>query len=257
MEPSVPDHFERMWARPEPVGRSARRRAATSASRSPPPSASWPRGSSSRPPPAGCGSRPTRSATWSRGGTSVVRDERSIPGSDNIVTDYPAGVVTGSHLDSVLDGGAYDGPLGVVSALAAVDLLRERGFRPARPIGVSVFVEEEGSRFGLACLGLAAGDRRDHVVAGPRAARPGRRTARGGDGCGRARGRGSPALVGLLAHRVLRGAPRRAGARPGRPRPRRSASRAGSGRTGATGSTSPASPTTRARPGWRTGGTRC
>ncbi|MCW2766628.1 MAG: amidase, hydantoinase/carbamoylase family [Nocardioides sp.] len=62
-------------------------------------------------------------------------------------------VVTGSHLDSVLDGGAYDGPLGVVSALAAVDLLRSRGFRPTRPIGVSVFVEEEGSRFGLACLG--------------------------------------------------------------------------------------------------------
>jgi N-carbamoyl-L-amino-acid hydrolase len=63
------------------------------------------------------------------------------------------GVVTGSHLDSVLDGGAYDGPLGVVSALAAVDLLRARGFEPAAPIGVSVFVEEEGSRFGIACLG--------------------------------------------------------------------------------------------------------
>lgn len=69
------------------------------------------------------------------------------------------GVLTGSHLDSVLDGGAYDGPLGVVSALAAVDVLRSQGFVPARPIGVSVFVEEEGARFGLACLGsrLAAG----------------------------------------------------------------------------------------------------
>jgi N-carbamoyl-L-amino-acid hydrolase len=68
-------------------------------------------------------------------------------------TGRTRGVVTGSHLDSVIDGGAYDGPLGVVSALAAVDLLRERGFEPAAPIGVSVFVEEEGSRFGLACLG--------------------------------------------------------------------------------------------------------
>lgn len=68
-------------------------------------------------------------------------------------------VVTGSHLDSVLDGGAYDGPLGVVSALAAVDLLRERGVVPQRPLGVGVLVEEEGSRFGLACLGsrLATG----------------------------------------------------------------------------------------------------
>jgi N-carbamoyl-L-amino-acid hydrolase len=59
----------------------------------------------------------------------------------------------------VLDGGAYDGPLGVVSALAAIDELRSRGFVPSRPIGVGVFVEEEGSRFGLACLGsrLATG----------------------------------------------------------------------------------------------------
>ena len=68
-------------------------------------------------------------------------------------------VVTGSHLDSVLDGGAYDGPLGVVTGLAAIDELRSRGVVPSRPIGVSVFVEEEGSRFGLACLGsrLATG----------------------------------------------------------------------------------------------------
>ncbi|WP_107705368.1 allantoate amidohydrolase [Nocardioides allogilvus] len=67
-------------------------------------------------------------------------------------SDLPA-VLTGSHLDSVLDGGAYDGPLGVVSAIAAIDVLRARGFEPDRPIGVSVFTEEEGSRFGLACLG--------------------------------------------------------------------------------------------------------
>ena len=75
------------------------------------------------------------------------------------VAGGPKAVLTGSHLDSVLDGGAYDGPLGVVSALAAVDLLRDRGFTPSRPIGVSVFVEEEGSRFGIACLGsrLATG----------------------------------------------------------------------------------------------------
>ncbi|WP_322920409.1 allantoate amidohydrolase [Nocardioides renjunii] len=67
-------------------------------------------------------------------------------------SDVP-GVLTGSHLDSVLDGGAYDGPLGVVSALAAVDVLRDRGFEPSRPLGLGVFVEEEGSRFGRACLG--------------------------------------------------------------------------------------------------------
>ncbi|WP_328709976.1 allantoate amidohydrolase [Microbispora hainanensis] len=62
-------------------------------------------------------------------------------------------VVTGSHLDSVPDGGAYDGPLGVVGAFAALDALRARGFRPERPLAVVNFTEEEGARFGLACLG--------------------------------------------------------------------------------------------------------
>ncbi|AIY19962.2 allantoate amidohydrolase [Pimelobacter simplex] len=68
-------------------------------------------------------------------------------------------VLTGSHLDSVLDGGAYDGPLGVVSSFAALDLMRSRGVEPTRRLGVSAFVEEEGSRFGRACLGsrLAVG----------------------------------------------------------------------------------------------------
>ncbi|MCI1018472.1 allantoate amidohydrolase [Microbacterium sp. C5A9] len=62
-------------------------------------------------------------------------------------------IVTGSHLDSVPGGGNFDGPLGVASALAAVDLLRDRGVTPVRPLAVAVFPEEEGSRFGLACLG--------------------------------------------------------------------------------------------------------
>jgi N-carbamoyl-L-amino-acid hydrolase len=62
-------------------------------------------------------------------------------------------VATGSHLDSVPGGGAFDGPLGVASALRAVDLLRERDVVPARPLAVAVFPEEEGSRFGVACLG--------------------------------------------------------------------------------------------------------
>ncbi|MFK4790738.1 allantoate amidohydrolase [Microbacterium sp. ZW T5_56] len=62
-------------------------------------------------------------------------------------------IVTGSHLDSVPGGGNFDGPLGVASALAAVDLLRERGVEPSRPLAIAVFPEEEGSRFGVACLG--------------------------------------------------------------------------------------------------------
>jgi len=93
-------------------------------------------------------------AWWSEGDDAELTDAAL---TDAVLTDDA--VLTGSHLDSVLDGGAYDGPLGVVSALAAIDRLRDNGFTPRRPIGVSVFAEEEGSRFGLACLGsrLAAG----------------------------------------------------------------------------------------------------
>jgi beta-ureidopropionase / N-carbamoyl-L-amino-acid hydrolase len=134
--------FEEMWADLAPVGRSARtggyfRQAFTSAEEE---AQAW------------------FVAEAERRGLRVETD-----GFGNRVAWWgePSGdgVLTGSHLDSVLDGGAYDGPLGVVSAFAAVDLLRERGLRPARAIGVVSFREEEGSRFPMACLGsrLATG----------------------------------------------------------------------------------------------------
>lgn len=62
-------------------------------------------------------------------------------------------IATGSHLDSVPGGGAYDGPLGIAAAFEAVAQLRDDGFEPRHPIAVCAFAEEEGSRFGLPCLG--------------------------------------------------------------------------------------------------------
>lgn len=59
----------------------------------------------------------------------------------------------GSHLDSVPDGGAFDGPLGVISSFAAIDLLRESGWLPDRPVVIANFADEEGARFGVACAG--------------------------------------------------------------------------------------------------------
>ena len=61
--------------------------------------------------------------------------------------------VTGSHLDSVPDGGPFDGPLGIVSAFTAIDLLRADGVVPRIPVGVVAFSDEEGARFGVACVG--------------------------------------------------------------------------------------------------------
>ncbi|WP_285025483.1 allantoate amidohydrolase [Plantibacter sp. ME-Dv--P-122b] len=81
-------------------------------------------------------------------GNGVIRAWWHVPSRSTA-----GAVITGSHLDSVPGGGAYDGPLGVVSALIAIDVLRTRGVEPTKPIVVAVFPEEEGSRFGVACLG--------------------------------------------------------------------------------------------------------
>ena len=62
-------------------------------------------------------------------------------------------IVTGSHLDSVPDGGGYDGALGVASALAAVKMLKDKGFYPERAVVLALFTEEEGARFRVPCLG--------------------------------------------------------------------------------------------------------
>lgn len=138
------DDFARMWADLAPVGRSA---ATTGYFRQPFATAereclAWFLEQ--------CRARDLRIEQDGNGNT-IGWWEPTVPAGD--------AVLTGSHLDSVLDGGAYDGPLGVVSALAAIDVLRDRGVTPSRPIGVAAFVEEEGSRFGLACLGsrLAVG----------------------------------------------------------------------------------------------------
>jgi N-carbamoyl-L-amino-acid hydrolase len=88
---------------------------------------------------------------WPGPGTASIPSGAASAGQG---TELPPGaIVTGSHLDSVPDGGAFDGPLGVVSAFAAIDELRRRGFVPARPVAVAAFCEEEGARFGVACLG--------------------------------------------------------------------------------------------------------
>src|SRR5689334_2486334 len=151
----MPDDFERMWADLAPVGRSASsggyfRQPFTTPERE---CHAWFVEQ--------CEARGLRVEHDGNGNT--VGWWGPFEPFETVAPQPPQGpseaVLTGSHLDSVLDGGAYDGPLGVVSALAAIDELRDRGFVPGRPLGVSVFVEEEGSRFGLACLGsrLATG----------------------------------------------------------------------------------------------------
>ena len=87
--------------------------------------------------------------TWmTRAGMSVRTDpllsvfgryEGSSPGA-------PA-IMLGSHLDTVVDAGRYDGALGVLAAIAVVEELERRGDRLQHAIEVAAFGEEEGSRF--------------------------------------------------------------------------------------------------------------
>jgi len=65
-------------------------------------------------------------------------------------------VMCGSHLDSVINGGQFDGALGVFAAIEAIRRLNEEGFKNERPIEVVVFTGEEGSAFGLTLLGSTA-----------------------------------------------------------------------------------------------------
>ncbi|WP_410767581.1 Zn-dependent hydrolase [Haloferax sp. DFSO60] len=71
-----------------------------------------------------------------------------------------APVATGSHLDSVPEGGIFDGPLGVYAALESVRAMQDAGVEPVRPVEVVNFTEEEGQRFGGGLIGsaVAVGD---------------------------------------------------------------------------------------------------
>ena len=64
-------------------------------------------------------------------------------------------VASGSHLDSVIEGGIFDGPLGTYAALEAVRAMQDEGTSPDRPIEVVCFTEEEGGRFGEGLTGSA------------------------------------------------------------------------------------------------------
>jgi N-carbamoyl-L-amino-acid hydrolase len=63
-------------------------------------------------------------------------------------------VLSGSHLDTVPNGGRFDGMLGVIAALESIRAIREQiGTANRRPLGVLILAAEESSRFGSGCLG--------------------------------------------------------------------------------------------------------
>ncbi|ATY84596.1 Zn-dependent hydrolase [Kyrpidia spormannii] len=95
---------------------------------------------------------------WMKETGMVVR----VDALGNIIGHYPhhrrggPAFLIGSHLDSVMEGGAFDGTLGVVAALEVVQALFESGFQTALPLEVVVFCDEEGARFHTTLLGSRA-----------------------------------------------------------------------------------------------------
>ena len=96
-------------------------------------------------------------AGWMRAaGMSVERDAvgNLIGRVEGERPDAPA-LVLGSHFDSVRDAGRWDGTLGVLVAIAVAERISAAGRRPALPVEVVAFADEEGTRFGTAFLGSA------------------------------------------------------------------------------------------------------
>ncbi|KYD25864.1 hydantoinase/carbamoylase family amidase [Geobacillus sp. FSL W8-0032] len=65
-------------------------------------------------------------------------------------------VLIGSHLDSVYNGGRFDGPLGVLAGIEVVQSMNEQGVKTHYPIEVVAFTDEEGARFRFGMIGSRA-----------------------------------------------------------------------------------------------------
>ncbi|WP_348981225.1 Zn-dependent hydrolase [Bacillus sp. DNRA2] len=90
-------------------------------------------------------------------GMSVRKDAMNnvIGHFDGRNPDAPV-LIMGSHLDSVINGGKYDGTLGVLSAIEVVQVLYETKQIPEHPLEVICFCDEEGTRFHTTFLGSRA-----------------------------------------------------------------------------------------------------
>ncbi|QDJ12208.1 N-carbamoyl-L-amino acid hydrolase (plasmid) [Roseomonas mucosa] len=68
-------------------------------------------------------------------------------------TEGAAPLMLGSHIDTVINAGIYDGCYGVLGGLEVVQTLREAGLKPERPIVVAAFTNEEGVRYAPDMMG--------------------------------------------------------------------------------------------------------
>lgn len=94
-------------------------------------------------------------AGWMRGAGLSVREDSvgNLIGRTRAPAKPRRTLIIGSHLDTVCDAGRFDGPLGVLLAIAAVEMLRASGVSLPFDVEIVGFSEEEGVRFSSSYLG--------------------------------------------------------------------------------------------------------
>ncbi len=99
----------------------------------------------------------TMFAAWARdAGLAVEQDRAGNVFARRAGRRDLAPIVSGSHLDTVPTGGAYDGAYGAVAALCALEAIAADGIEHDHPLEAVAWAGEEGSRFPLGCLGSGA-----------------------------------------------------------------------------------------------------
>lgn len=93
---------------------------------------------------------------WLKAADLAVRVDRignvfGIWQTEANATDAP--LMLGSHIDTVINAGIYDGCYGVLSGLEVIQTLREAGFQPKRPVAIAAFTNEEGVRYAPDMMG--------------------------------------------------------------------------------------------------------
>ncbi|MDL2273152.1 Zn-dependent hydrolase [Oscillospiraceae bacterium OttesenSCG-928-G22] len=96
----------------------------------------------------------TLAAEWMQEAGLTTR----VDAADNLIgrkegSEGGPAIVAGSHLDTTANGGAYDGIIGVVGAIEAVQCMKDAGIVSKYPIEVIVFNNEEGTRFAPGLFG--------------------------------------------------------------------------------------------------------
>ncbi|MFG6146978.1 M20 family metallo-hydrolase [Halobacillus sp. B23F22_1] len=89
-------------------------------------------------------------------GLEVKADQAGNQWATWHIDDQAPTVAVGSHVDTVKNGGGYDGVAGVLTGLAAIKVLKDQNMKPVKNISVICFASEESARFGVSTIGSKA-----------------------------------------------------------------------------------------------------